>query len=93
MINKLEMFFPNWPNNNTKFVAFMLWLSSASKIVVKASIVFNIGREHMVTTATQLSENPTHKLLPNLQDAPLATKIERLMKGPKFSLMPPGSPS
>ena len=93
MINKLEMFFPGQPNNNTRFAAFMLWLSSAAKIAVKAAIVFNIGREHMVTAATQLSENPTQKLLPNLQDAPLATKIERLLKGPKFSLMHPGSPS
>ena len=93
MINKLEMFFPNQPNNNTRFAAFMLWLSSAAKIAVKAAIVFNIGRENMVIAATQLSENPTQKLLPNLQDAPLATKIERLLKGPKFSLMHPGSPS
>ena len=93
MINKLEMFFPNQPNSNTRFAAFMLWLSSAAKIAVKAAIVFNIGREHMIEAATQLSENPTQKLLPNLQDAPLATKIERLLKGPKFSLMHPGSPS
>ena len=93
MINKLDMFFPNQPNNNTRFAAFMLWLSSAAKIAVKAAIVFNIGREHMVTAATQLSENPTQKLLPELDDAPLATKIERLLKGPKFSLLHPGSPS
>ena len=93
MINKLEMFFPNQPNNNTRFAAFMLWLSSAAKIAVKAAIVFNIGREHMITAATQLSENPTQKLLPDLNDAPLATKIERLLKGPKFSLTNPGSPS
>ena len=93
MINKLEMFFPDQPNNNTRFGAFMLWLSSAAKIAVKAAIVFHIGREHMITAATQLSENPTQKLLPNLQDAPLATKIERLLKGPKFSLMHPGSPN
>jgi hypothetical protein len=93
MINKLEMFFPNQPNSTTRFAAFMLWLSSAAKIAVKAAIVFCIGREHMIEAAIQLSENPSQKLLPNLQDNPLATKIERLLKGPKFSLMHPGSPS
>ena len=93
MINKLDMFFPNQPTNNTRFAAFMSWLSSAAKIAVKAAIVFHIGREHMVTAATQLAENPTQKLLPDLNDAPLAIKIEKLLKGPKFSLMHPGSPS
>jgi hypothetical protein len=87
------MFFPHQPNNTTRFAVFMLWLSSAAKSAVKAAIVFNIGREHMIEAATQFSENPTQKLLPTLQDAPLATKIEKLLKGPKFSLMHPGSPS
>ena len=67
----------------------MLWLSSAAKIAVKAALVFHTGREHMVTTATQLAENSTQKLLPDLKDAPLAIKIERLLKGPKFSLLHP----
>lgn len=93
MINKLDVFFPNQPTNNTVFAAFMLWLSSAAKIAVKAAIMFHIGREHMVTAATQLVENPIQKLLPYLNDAPLAIKIERLLKGPKFSMMHPGSPS
>ena len=47
----------------------------------------------MVIAATQLVENPTQKLLPNLNDVRLAIKIERLLKIPKFSLMHPGSPS
>jgi hypothetical protein len=93
MVNKLDMFFPNQPTNNTRFAAFMLWLSSAAKIAVKAAIVFHIGREYMVMAATQLAENSTQKLLPDLNDAPLAVKIERLLKGPKFSLLHPGSPS
>lgn len=93
MVNKLDMFFPNQPTNNTRFAAFMLWLSSAAKIAVKAAVVFHIGREHMVTAATQLAENSNQKLLPDLSDAPLAIKIERLLRGPKFSLLHPGSPS
>jgi hypothetical protein len=93
MVNKLDMFFPNQPTNNTRFAAFMLWLSSAAKIAVKASIVFHTGREYMVTAAVQLAENSTQKLLPDLNDAPVALKIEKLLKGPKFSLMNPGSPS
>jgi hypothetical protein len=93
MINKLEMFFPNQPNSTTRFAAFMLWLNSAAKIAVKDAIVFNIGRKHMIEAATQLFENPTQKLLPTLQNAPLATKIERFLKRPKFSLMHLGSPS
>lgn len=47
----------------------------------------------MVIAATQLVENPTQKLLPNLNDVPLAIKIERLLKIPKFSLMHTGSPN
>lgn len=93
MVNKLDMFFPNQPTNNTRFAAFMLWLRSATKIAVKASIVFQTGREYMVTAAIQFAENSTQKLLPELNDAPVAIKIERFLKGPKFSLMNPGSPS
>ena len=93
MVNKLEMFFPNQPTNNTRFAAFMLWLSSAAKIAVKAAVVFHVGREHMVEAAIQLAEKSSQKILPALNDAPLAIKIERLLKGPKFSLMNPGSPS
>ena len=93
MINKLDMFFSNQHINNTRFVASMLWVSNAAKIAVKTAIVFNIGREYMVTAATQLAGNSTQKLLPNMNDVPLSTKIERLLKGPKFSLMHPGSPS
>ena len=93
MINKLDMFFPNLPTNTTRFAAFMLWLSSAAKIAVKTALVFHTIREHMVTAAIQLAENSSQKLLPELKDAPLAVKIERLLKGPKFSLLNPGSPS
>lgn len=93
MVNKLEMFFPNQPTNNTRLAAFMLWLSSAAKIAVKAAVVFHVGREYMVEAATQLAEKSNQKLLPDLNDAPLAIKIERLLKGPKFSLTHPGSPS
>ena len=89
MVNKLDMLFLNQPTNNTRFAAFMLWLSSAAKIAVKVALVFHIGREHMVTAATQLAENSIQKLLPDLKDAPLAIKIERLLKGPKFSLLHP----
>lgn len=93
MVNKLDMFFPNQPTNNTRFAAFTLWLSSAAKIAVKATIVFHTGCEHMETTTTQLADNSNQKLLPDLNDAPLAIKIERLLKGPKFSLTHAGSPS
>ena len=93
MINKLDMFLPNQPTNNTRFITFMLWLSSAAKIAVKAAIVFNTGREYMVTTTTQLDENSIQKLLRALNDALLAIKIERLLKGPKFSLLHPGYPN
>ena len=93
MINKPYMFFPNQPNRNTRFVAFMLWLISATNIAVKVAIVFNIGQKHMVKATTQLSKNLIHKLLPNLNDVPLATKIERILRGPKFSLLHLGFPN
>ena len=79
MINKLDIFFPNQSTKSTRFTAFMLWLSSAAKITVKAVIVFHIEIHHIVTAATQLAKNPIHKLLPNLNDIPLAIKIERFL--------------
>jgi hypothetical protein len=93
MVNKLDMLFHNQPTNNIRFATFMLWLSSAAKIAVKTSIVFHTGREYMVTAAVQLAENSNQKLLSDLNDAPVAIKIKRLLKGPKFSLLNPGSPS
>ena len=79
MMNKLDIFFPNQSTKSTRFTAFMLWLSSAAKITVKAVIVFHIEIHHIVTAATQLAKNPIHKLLPNLNDIPLAIKIERFL--------------
>ena len=57
MVNKVETFFPNQSNNNIRFAAFMLWLSNSTNIAMKTAIV-NIGREHMIEAAIQLSENP-----------------------------------
>lgn len=93
MVNKLEMFFPNQPTNITRLAAFMLWLSGAARIAVTSAVVFQIGREHMIRTTVQLAENPNQKLLADLNGAPITCKIERLMKGPKFSLSHPASPS
>lgn len=93
MVNKLDMFFSNQPTNTTRLAAFMLWLSGAARIAVKAAVVFQLGREQMVRAAMQLADNPHQKLLADLNDAPIAGKIERLMKGPKFSLSHPASPS
>ena len=64
----------------------MLWLSGAAHILVKAAVVFQIGREDILHAARGESK-------PDLNDAPLAGKIERLMKGPKFSLSHHASPS
>ena len=47
----------------------------------------------MVRAAIQLSKNPQQRLLTDIADTPIANKIERLLKGPKFSLSHPGSPS
>ena len=93
MVNKLEMFFPNQPTNTTRLASFMLWLSDATRIAVKAAVVFQIGKEYMIRAAAQLAENPNQKLLVDLNDVPIADKIEWLMKGPKFSLSHPASPS
>ena len=57
MVNKVETFFPNQSNNNIRFAAFMLWLSNSTNIAIKTAIV-NIGREHMIEAAIQLSKNP-----------------------------------
>ena len=71
----------------------MLWLSGAARIAVKAAIMFQFGREQMIRAAVQIAENPGQKLFVDLNDAPIASKIEQLLKGPKFSLSHPASPS
>ena len=47
----------------------------------------------MMRAAIQLSKNPNKRLLTDLTKSPITSKIERLLKGPKFSLAHPGSPS
>jgi len=54
---KLEMFFSNQPTNTTRLAAFILWLSEAARIVIKATIVFHIGREQMIRATFQLAKN------------------------------------
>ena len=93
MINKLEVFFPNYPTAIARFAAFMIWMRESAKVAVKAAIVFHTTREYMINAAIQLSEHPNQRLLMDITDTPLASKIERLLKGPKFSLAHPGSPS
>ena len=93
MINKLEIFFPNYPTAVARLAAFMIWMHESARVAVKAAIVFQIGREQMIKAATQLSEDPSQRLLKDISDTPIASKIERLLKGPKFSLAHPGSPS
>ena len=93
MINKLEVFFPNYPTAVARFAAFMIWMRESARVAVKAAIVFHITREYMINAAIQLSENPNQRLLMDITDTPIAGKIERLLKGPKFSLAHPGSPS
>ena len=93
MINKLEIFFPNYPTAIARFAAFMIWMRESARVAVKATIVFHTTREHMINAAIQVYENPNQRLLMEITDTPLASKIERLLKGPKFSLAHPGSPS
>ena len=93
MINKLEVFFPNYPTAVARLAAFMIWMHESARIAVKAAIVFQVGREQMIKAAIQLAENPSQRLLTEISDSPIANKIERLLKGPKFSLAHPGSPS
>ena len=93
MINKLEIFFPNYPTSVARFAAFMIWMRESARIAVKAAVVFHTGRELMIKAALQLSENPNQRLLTDINESPIASKIERLLKGPKFSLAHPGSPS
>ena len=93
MVNKLEVFFHSYPTSIARFAAFLVWMRESARTAVKAAIVFQTGREHMIRAAIQLSENPQQRLLTDIADTPLANKIERLIKGPKFSLSHPGSPS
>jgi hypothetical protein len=93
MINKLEVFFLSYPTPIARFAAFMIWMRELAKMAVKAAIVFQTSREHMIRAAIQLSENPHQCLLTDIADTPIASKIERLLKGPKFSLAHSGFPS
>ena len=93
MINKLEVFFPSYPTSIARFVAFTIWMRESAKVAVKAAIVFQTSREHMIKAAIQLSENPHQRLLTDIAETPIANKIERLLKGPKFSLAHLGTPN
>lgn len=93
MVNKLKIFFPNYPTSVARFGVFIIWMYESAKIAVKAAIVFYTGREYIIKAPIQLSQNPNQRLLKDIMDAPIASKIERLLKGPKFSLAHPGSPS
>lgn len=93
MINKLNIFFPNYPSIVARFAAFMICMRESARVAVKTTIVFHTWREHMIKAAIQLSENPNQRLLTDITESPIASKIERLLKGPKFSLAHPGSPS
>jgi hypothetical protein len=93
MINKLEVLFPNYPTIVVMFVAFMLWMKEFARVVVKAAMVFHTWRDHMIKAEIQLSENSSQRLLIDIKETPIASKIERLLKGPKFSLAYPGLPS
>ena len=93
MINKLEVFFPNYPTAVVRLAAFMIWMHESAKTTIKAAIVFQVGREQMIKAATQLADNPGQRLLTEISETPIANKIERLLKGPKFSLAHPGFPS
>ena len=93
MINKLEVFFSSYPTSIARFAAFMIWMRESTKMAVRAAIVFQTSREYMIRAATQLSKNPHQRLLTEIVETPIANKIERLLKGPKFSLAHPGMPN
>lgn len=93
MINKLKLFFLNYLTVVDRLVTFMIWMHKFAKMAVKAAIVFQIKREQMINRAIQLLENPRQELLTDISNTPIASKIERLLKGPKFSFTHPGSPS
>ena len=93
MINKLEVFFPNYPSTVARFTTFMIWMHESARVAVKVAIVFQVGREQMVKGAIQLAENPSQRLLTDISVTPIASKIERLLKRPNSSLVHPDSPS
>ena len=66
MINKLEVFFPSYPTSIARFAAFMIWMRESGKVAVRAAIVFQTSREHMIRAAIQLSENPHQHLLTDI---------------------------
>ena len=71
----------------------MIWMHELGRVAVKATIVFQIGREQMIKATIQFFENPSQRLLTDISDTPIASKIERLLKFLKFSLAHPSSPS
>lgn len=93
MVNKLKIFFLNYHNVIAKFVTFMIWIIESAKVEVKVTIIFHTTREHMINIAIQLSKNSNQILLMDIIKTPIASKIKSLLKGPKFSLAHPGSPS
>lgn len=71
----------------------MIWMHESARVVVKVAIVFQIKREQMIKTTIQFFENPSKKLLTDISDSPIASKIENFLEDPKFLLAHPSSPS
>ena len=69
----------------------MIWMHELARVRVKATIIFYIGREQMVKTTIHLFENPHQRLLTEIIKTPIANKIERILKGLKFSFFQPHS--
>ena len=66
MINKLEVLFPSYPTSIARFAAFMIWMRESAKVAVRAAIVFQTSREHMIRIAIQISKNPHQHLLTDI---------------------------
>lgn len=69
----------------------MIWMREFTRVAVKDAIVFHTGREQMIKATIQFYENPNQRLLTKIIETLITSKIERLLKGPKFSLAHLGS--
>lgn len=83
-----NLFF-NYPTSVARLIVFMIWMRESVRTAIKVVIMFHIGTKTMIKAAIQLTENPNQRLFVDLSDTLITRKIERLFKGPKFSLAHP----
>lgn len=92
MVNKLDMFFSNQTMNITRPISTMLWLNEVVCIAIEPTIVFQLGRDHMICGILQLAKNPLWKTSCWFERCSTSNKSwttnEKFLSSLSFTLLP-----